>query len=266
MRLSLSYATFYGQRFEQAIEAARDRGFDGMQLIPDQTPNLLEELTPSRRIAIRRSAEMSNVSISLHNVFYDINLTSVVPAVSETALKITADVLVFARDVGAESVVVHPGYMFPGWRRDERQRELFWQRASDSLRSVCDHAESAGLRVLFENGSYCLTTLDRTPPVPLHLAIIPAEIQHLMALSEHRAGICLDVNKALRSGHPLSEFIETAGPALEQLQMSTVQGRWDEIHPFLLLLRERGFDGTIVLEGSAEETQNGYRVLRQFWA
>lgn len=266
VHLGISYAAFYGEPFEEALVQAHARGFSAIQLIPDQTPNLCEELTSERRTTIRKAAAELGLRLSLHNVFYDINLTSLVPAVSAAALAITRDVLLLARDLGADSVVVHPGYMFPGWRRDDRQRARFRVAARDALRAVCDDAERTGVRVLFENGSYCLTTPDRTPPVPLHLGITPEEMADLLSLVESRAGMCLDVNKALRSGATLLQFAAAAGKALEQLQMSTVESYWSHIQPLLDRLLQQGFAGSIVLEGSSTETANAERLLRPLLA
>lgn len=264
VRLEISYAAFYGESFEHAISRASEIGFSGIQLIPDQTPNLCEELTPDRRAMIRHVASELGVRLSLHNVFYDINLTSLVPAVASAALAITRDVFLLAMDLGAESVVVHPGYMFPGWRRDERQRTLFHAAARNSLRAVCDEADRVGVRTLFENGSYCLTTPDRTPPVPLHLGITPEEIADLLSSVEYRAGVCLDVNKALRSGASLLQFAKAAGRNLEQLQMSTVQSHWHEIRPLMEYVLRAGFSGSIVLEGSRTEIANAALLVRPF--
>lgn len=265
VKVALSYASFYGRTFEDALRGAHDQGFDAVQLTPDQTPNLTEELTTSRREAIRKLAASYGLSVSLHNVFYDINLMSVVPAVADGALQITKDVFRLARDLSADEVVVHPGYMFPGWRRDQWQRELFWANAQVSLGRLCNAAMAFGVRVLFENGSYCLTTMDQSPRVPLHVAITPLELKQVLDLTQRRANVCLDVNKALRSGFALTEFVDAAGAELRQLQMSTVSDHWREIEPMLNRVIARGFDGTIVLEGSRRETENAFQLLRSFF-
>ena len=261
-KLAISYAGYYGQTFEAAVEDAAKRGFAAVQLIPDQTPNLCEELTPPRRRNLREMCGRMNVEPSLHNVFYDINLTSLVPAVAAAALSITRQVFEVACDIGATSVVVHPGYMFPGWRHDSAQRERFFASAEQSLRRLADVAESLGLTVLLENGSYHLTTYDRTPPVPLHLAITPRELGDLVQMTGSRMGVCLDVNKAFRSGYPAEEFINTVGAHIQQIQLSTIRERWPMIEPVLTRLRADGFSGMVVLEGSRTETEQGVALLR----
>lgn len=261
--IAISYAVSYGSLFEDAVLDAVARGFAAIQLIPDQTPNLCEELTPPRRERLRQLAQDNGVSLLLHNVFYDINLTSLVPDVARAALEITTRVFELGRDIGAESVVVHPGYMFPGWRRDPKQRERFNDAATRNLAKMCEIASTVGIRVLLENGSYCLTTLDVTPPVPLHLAITPGELLEVLHMVNFRAGVCLDVNKALRSGAALDAFVSSVGAHIEQLQLSTVASRWEKLRPFLTMLQGRGFDGTIVLEGSATEIDAAAPLLRQ---
>lgn len=82
-------------------------------------------------------------------------------------------------------------------------------------------------------------------------------------MADFRTGVCLDVNKALRSGAPLEEFVSSVGDHIEQLQLSTVASRWETLEPFLTMLYGRGFHGRIVLEGSMTEIEAAARLLRQ---
>ncbi|MBK8545460.1 MAG: sugar phosphate isomerase/epimerase [Caulobacteraceae bacterium] len=133
----LSYATDYGASFEDFVRSAAVRGYDSVQLIPDQTPNLYSDFEKQRTSDLAALIADSGLSCSLHNVFYDINLFSLVPAVQETAFEITAKCVDLSAALGARYAVLHTGYMFGGWRSDKTQAEKFWRNAASKCLSVC---------------------------------------------------------------------------------------------------------------------------------
>lgn len=157
---SLSYAVAYGSLFEDFIIHASQLGFSSVQLIPDQSPNLYSELSPSRLRSLRELQRDLGMSYHLHNVFYDINLTSLVPEVKQCAFDITSKVLSIAQEINAQTVTLHPGYMFGGWRRDPIQRKRFWEEAEQSMKRLGSMSEAAKVPLLIENGSYHITTAD----------------------------------------------------------------------------------------------------------
>src|SRR5687767_7880739 len=87
---ALSYAAYYGHVFEEFVEMAVQAGAAAVEFIPDQTPNLLTELTVDRRAALRKRLATAGVIPVVHSVFYDINLVSVVPDVQDFALQVIA--------------------------------------------------------------------------------------------------------------------------------------------------------------------------------
>jgi sugar phosphate isomerase/epimerase len=265
-RILLSYAAFYGRTFEEMLAVASDQGFSGVQFIPDQTPNLPEELGDARIETLRTQATNHEMQISMHNVFYDINLTSLYPAVADQSMRITLDVLEIARKLRSESLIVHPGYMFPGWRSSDLQRRRFFDHAKESMVWLADASVAAGVPILLENGSYYLTTRLREAGTPLHLGIEPTELMQLVEFASGRLGICLDVNKALHATTSSTDFVRMLAPHIRQLQMSTVAQRWNLVEPLLSELLDSGFDGSIVLEGSMLETRNAHAVLREYLA
>ena len=81
--ISLSYAYAYTSEFEVFVRDAAAHGFRGVQLIPDLHPNLPHEFDHERRTHLAALIRTNRMRHSLHNVFYDINLVSLVPQVRE---------------------------------------------------------------------------------------------------------------------------------------------------------------------------------------
>lgn len=252
-RVSLSYATAYGVSFEDFVERAVRQGFSDVQFIPDQEPNLYSTFDARRIDALLCLRSKHGLQYRVHNVFYDINLLSLVPAVREAAFRITKDVMAFAKAILADTVTVHPGYMFPGWRRDPVQATLFWARAKDSVLRLAEMSADLGLNTLIENGSYYVCTSEGSGRRPLHVGVDPDELWRLVDGAGGGLGVCLDVNKALHSGHPLSAFLERLGPSIRELQVSSVRGHEIELRPALIHLHKAGFTGVVVLEGPTGE-------------
>src|SRR5262245_8723716 len=227
--LILSYASYYGETFENFVRIAHERGFRAVQLTPDQEPNLYSEFPRQRRHALGTLANELGVTLHLHNVFYDINLVSLVPDVRDLALHISEQVFRLGDELGAQTVTVHPGYMFGGWRRDQVQRERFWREAVAPLRRIGECAERTGIKLLFENGSYFITTATGYRPRPLHIGIEPVELRRIVEMSGNMAGVVLDINKAVHSGIAPIDFVREIGERIEQLQISTVDRYKEEI-------------------------------------
>lgn len=219
----LSYATFYGDRFEDFITTAVSLGYRGVELIPDQSPNLLQELTARRRAAIKRMIRDNGLHPTVHSVFYDINLVSVVPEVSASALKVISDCMDFAKDIDARDVTVHPGYKFPGWQSSAWQGDVFNKCAMLSLQRLSGLAQGLGVFVYLENGSYYLTTKSGQRKTPLHFGIFLDELKFIKESTGENIGLCLDIGKAAASSLEIDKAIRLFSDRPLRIQAG---GRW----------------------------------------
>jgi sugar phosphate isomerase/epimerase len=260
-KLILSYSSHYGETFENFIRIAYARGFRAVQLTPDQAPNLYSEFPSQRRRELRRLVDELGIAVHLHNVFYDINLVSLVPEVRDLALHISEQVFELGQELSAQTITVHPGYMFGGWRRDEVQRERFWREAVTPLRRIGEIAERTGIKLLLENGSYFITTATGFRPRPLHLGIEPEELRRILEMSGRKAGVVLDINKAVHSGIAPIDFVKEIGERIEQLQISTVDRYREDIVAVIDALENVGRELGFVFEGSREEVEAAVAVF-----
>jgi sugar phosphate isomerase/epimerase len=261
LRFALSYASYYGRTFEDFVREARALGFSIVELIPDQSPNLYNEFDFHRTTELKALLTELEMECTAHNVFYDINLLSLVPSVKENSFSITESVVDWSTQIGALTLTVHPGYMFPGWRRDMVQRERFWIEAKDSF--VRLGSLSNALPVLIENGSYHLCTRFGEGRKPLHVGIDPEELDRLIDLSEGKLGICLDLGKAIQSGHEVEEFVRKRPTFIKQLQLSSIDENIETISKLINTLGENNFSGVIVLEGQLPDVTSGLEKLQK---
>jgi len=260
IRCALSYAGFYGHTFEDFLGKAQQIGFRVVELIPDQFPNLYDDFNDTRISELKSMAADFGISFTIHNVFYDINLLSLVPAVRTHSFAITESVTRFAIKLGALSLTVHPGYMFPGWRRDPSQRDRFWTEARKSLIRLGGLASE--LPILIENVSYHLCTRLSDGKSPLHVGIDPAELRQLVDLSGEKLGICLDIGKARHSGHSIEEFFGDRPELIKQIQASSVREHFDSVLTAIRLLQRHNSTGIIVLEGQLPDALPGFETLK----
>lgn len=261
LSIYLSYARAYGTTFEDFAEHAAAGGFAGVQLIPDQRPNLYSDFDASRIQSLRQRLAALGLGCTIHNVFYDINLASVVPAVCEASFQITERVLDLAVQLDARSVTVHPGYFFPGWRRDSIQAARFWEAADQAMAHLGQMAQERRISVLLENGSYCLTTPTGHGRTPLHLGIQPTELLRLVHAGSPTLFVSLDLNKAIHSGEPVADFLTTLGPYVRELQLSTIREHEATIESALRSLSMNQFPGLVVLEGQPLDPEGERQVL-----
>jgi sugar phosphate isomerase/epimerase len=249
MKTACSYAGSYGQTFEAFVCGIDRNVFAGVELIPDQSPNLYSDMDTARLSAIKAELRRKNLTALVHNVFYDINLVSLIPEVQAFALSVTEKVMRIAKQLDAPAITVHPGYMFPGWRTNPSQTERFWASAETAMTKLGDLGRRYGVRPLLENGSYHVTTASGALPKPLHVGVTADELGKLVDFGRSDVGVCLDFNKMIVSKQPLDTFLRRVGPAIEQTQVSSTLdygAEWGKLKSFLNA-RER--HSWVVLEG-----------------
>lgn len=251
MKVHLSYAAgFYTKSFEDFLDFAAQCGVDGVQLIPDQHPNLYSDMPRQRVLRLREKLERSALTVSLHNVFYDINICSLVPEVHNFSIEVTEKVVKLCVDLGARELVVHPGYIYPGWKNDALQNERFWDAAETSIGDLVRICAACDVRLLLENGSYTLSSRTSLVKHDFHLGISPKELGRLLGFAGGYGRICFDVGKARASNIPPKEFFDAFGSSIVQAQISSFA---DFIELERLVSSDQGDALVVVFEGRSNE-------------
>jgi sugar phosphate isomerase/epimerase len=260
MRIASSYAGYHGDTFEEFV-MKQPRQIQGVQLIPDQKPNLYSDFSEARATGLSDLLDQCGLDCHLHNVFYDINIVSLVPDVQLAALAISKRVFDLASKISAGSVTIHPGYMFPGWRNAPVQQARFWEAAEVGLKCIADISKVSGVPALIENGSYRVTTASRSVSSPLHVGITPEELKRLLELTNGEIGLSFDFNKAIDSQIPISKFLNSVGTFIEQVQVSELGGHSNEWHQVINFLHNHKPDAWIIVESSATTRSDQLNIL-----
>jgi len=252
MKLFLSYAAGHPMTFETFCGFAHQRGFEGVEFIPDLSPNLPEEISLERIVKLMDLKAELGLEFTVHNIFYDINMTSLVPRVRALAFELTEDVLRFAASVEASAVIVHTGYRFGAWRSKPKQMEMFDRICTDTHEWLSLKSNEFNVPILLENGNYYLSARNSVKH-PLHIGITAADLIELVTIPREPLDVCFDVGKAYFSVDDWSvdqvlEYLEAVRPYLKEIHMNAFDGYEECCPPVLERLKEIGFDGPLVFE------------------
>lgn len=218
-------------------------GFDAFEWFPDWTDAgqgwQEKDLDREARRCIRDAAVRNDIALSVH-IPWRVDLTH--PDGFERALQSVR----FARDIGADLMVVHFG---------ETQKRGAYRAAVERL--LLDHMEPP-MRLAIEN----------TPQtVPEELDALFAQLGAVPGIAS-RAGICLDIGHANLSPRTRNDYLrfidmldrevpilhihlhENFGDADSHLTVFTGPSTVNRsgIHGFVQRMKQRGFSGAIILE------------------
>ena len=267
LEIYLSYSSAYVTSFEDFVRRAATQGFAGVELIPDLSPNLLEQFPSHRRQELARTAQNLGLHVTVHNVYMDINPTSLVPAVRQFALDLTFATLEFAKDMDARWLVMHTGYRFGAWRSKPDQARMFEQNLAEIHYELANYSAAVGIPILLENGSYYLATRYGQPS-PLHIGI---ECEELISLARIPAsapfGICLDIGKAYlsvegRGAGPVIEYVTKTLPLLREVHIGAFPDYAEILPEVLRYLDDNRFDGPVVLECGQDDLEPLLNVVK----
>jgi len=238
--------------FEDFCIFASRLEFAGVEFIPDLSPNLPEELTGDRRKKLVQIGQELGLSYTVHNIFYDINHTSLVPRVREFALTLTEDVLKFASDIGAVGFVIHPGYRFAAWRSKQEQIVMFERVVQQVYPALTSLSASYHVPIFMENGNYFLSAKSGKRN-PLHIGIEAAELVDLVETSNPVMGICFDVGKAYFSMNDYSideliEYLSHIYPYVREIHLNAFDGYLEAVPPVFDWLSNNKYEGLIIFE------------------
>lgn len=264
--IHLSYTAGYSQTFEDFAYFAHSEGFSGIELIPDLHPNLPEEFDKDRIDTLSELLSQYDLQYTVHNIYMDINPTSLVPKVREFALNLTREVMQFARAIGASAVVVHTGYRFGPWRTKPEQIEMFERVQHETYTTLASYSGELGLPIFLENGSYYLSGRNGMRQ-PLHIGI---EAKELIAIAniplDDPFGICFDIGKAYLSVDNCSadavvKYLREVTPLLKEVHMNAFEGYQEVVPGVLAYLEDIDFSGAIILECAKKHIDSLRKLL-----
>ncbi len=203
MHIGISTASMYGRsNVEDSIAEIAACGADLCEVFL----NTYSEYTPEFVDILRerlRAASITAYSVHPMGTQFEPQLFSAHQRQREDALKMFERILMGAQKIGASCYTMH-GPSNLGGRILSHVRYNF---IGPITRDLCAMAKDYGVRVAWENVSWCLF---RDPEFGLRLRDA-AKTEDLF--------FTLDVKQALRSGHEPDEFIETVGDKMINLHL-----------------------------------------------
>lgn len=195
MRITCSDYILQGGHVLSNIETLKQNGATSIELLMDGTC-WDDELGWSRLADALRNAD---VEFSLHPPSCDTNLTAEMRALRDASFKLYEDTIHFAHDIGARSVVIHPGFCY-AHNFDKAQAQ---RRAKEAIHRLADVARPLGIRLLVENVGFH------------HASLYTArEYAQLLGDVDPIAGYLIDTGHAHINQWPIAELLAELAPRM----------------------------------------------------
>lgn len=132
-----------------------DMGYEGWEIVSEGK----QKITPETLPEIRSIISSSNLRITVHGPFSDLNLASLNDPIWNETIRQIRQCVELSADF-TDTVVVHPGILSP---LGSQMKDKAWERNVEALRLLCDHAKEYGVRLCLENMPNMEKLLCRTP-------------------------------------------------------------------------------------------------------
>lgn len=224
MKLSFSSLSLTQDPFEWAFELEKI-GFQGWEIVSEGKQKLSENIA-----RIEAIASSTNLEITVHAPFSDLNIASLNQLIWEVSVKEISSCIKQASNF-ASTVVIHPGILSP---LGAQLPDKAWEHNIAALKIFGKHAREYGVKVVLEN----MPNIER---------ILGQRLEELLGLienSDQNIGIALDVGhayltKTLESYLNNLEKIahvhlhDNLGKKDDHLPIGTGRIKWREVLPKL---------------------------------
>lgn len=147
MTIAYSQLITLSQPIEASIQALIEAGAESIELMIDgpEWENIKEEWE-----SLIQQLCAFDVAYSVHPPAWDINMTSENRETRNTAIREYERSIRFAHAIGAEHVVIHPGFTFS----PVFSKEVAKERAKEGIERLCEVARPLGITLGIENVGY----------------------------------------------------------------------------------------------------------------
>jgi sugar phosphate isomerase/epimerase len=249
---SFSSSKLVDRPFDWAYQL-EDLGYSGWEIVNEGRQRLTEESLPLARTI----AETTDLVITIHLPYSDLNLASLNPPIWKETVRQINSCLSLASEF-ARIGVLHPGNLSP---LGQQLPDAAWEQNIFGIRQICDHALDLDMRIMIEN----------MLNIPVILGRAPSEIQGIIeTVDRENLGFVLDVGHANTNGN-LNEFLKIAG-IVRHVHVHDNHGERDEHLPVghgtvnwkSVISSLNGYKGRFVTESrSLEEGQRSVMRLQK---
>ena len=219
-----------------------------MKLMPEIyfDANILDTYTEKDyKIVADRLAE-NGLACTIHAPFEDLRPASFDDKIRNVSMERLIATCHLAEIFKPLTIVCHPNFV--KWIYYEKE-EAWLERSIESWGKICDLAKQYGTRVLLEN------VFDDSPEMLARL---------VEGIGAENTGICLDIGHlTIFTKRPLSEWLTTLGPYIEELHLHDNHGVYDEhlvmgrgtidFTPLFEYIKKQGVKPIYTLEQHREE-------------
>ena len=186
---SFSSSKLVDRPFDWAYEL-EDLGYSGWEIVNEGS----QKLTAENRAEAMAIAETTNLVITIHLPYSDLNLASMNQPIWEETVRQMKSCLDLACEF-SRLAVVHPGHLSP---LGMQMPDAAWTQNILGLQRICDHAAELDMRIAVEN----------MVNMPALLGRRPEEIVGILeTVDRENAGFILDVGHANTNGN-VEDFLK----------------------------------------------------------
>jgi L-ribulose-5-phosphate 3-epimerase len=211
----------------EALELSYAAGFQGVELVLAETGPLSLESTPQELLALKKHAD--NLGVEIHSLAtmlqLQYNLVSDDPVIRQRAVDATKIQIETAKMLGAETVLVVPGYVGVDFipNAEKVRYDRAYDRALEAFSELAPVAEASGIRIGVEN------VWNRFLTTPLEMRVF------LDAIGSDHVGSYFDIGNALGTGFP-EQWIEILGHRIIKVHVKDYRANPGGLNSFVDLL------------------------------
>ena len=249
---SFSSSKLVDRPFDWAYQL-EDLGYSGWEIVNEGR----QRLTPENLAEAKQIAETTDLVITIHLPYSDLNLASMNQPIWEETVRQMKACLSLACDF-ARLAVVHPGHLSP---LGMQMPDAAWSQNITGIRQICDHAADLDMKIAVEN----------MVNMPALLGRRPEEIAGILeTVDRENVGFIFDVGHANTNGNvenflKLKDIIihahmhDNHGERDEHLPVGNGTVPWNKVAAGL-----KDYKGRIVTESrSLEEGQRSVNRLKK---
>ena len=227
MKKSISYWSFSGKNVFQAMQTAKDAGFDGIELTLDAEGDVTMQTTAAQLAEIRSAAQELGLALPsvASSLFWAYSFTSDDPDEREQAHQAAVCEIQTAKALGADTVLVVPGSVSVEFvpERPVVAYDVCWERALQEMKRLAPIAEEAGINIGIDN------VWNRVLLSPLEMR------QFLDEIGSERVGAYFDVGNVVYSGYP-EQWIRILGKRIKKVHFKDFRRNPGGLNSFVDLL------------------------------
>ena len=227
MKKSISYWSFSGKNVFQAMQTAKDAGFDGIELTLDAEGDVTMQTTAAQLAEIRSAAQALGLALPsvASSLFWAYSFTSDDPDEREQAHQAAVCEIQTAKALGADTVLVVPGSVSVEFvpERPVVAYDVCWERSLQEMKRLAPIAEEAGINIGIEN------VWNRFLLSPLEMR------QFLDEIGSERVGAYFDVGNVVYSGYP-EQWIRILGKRIKKVHFKDFRRNPGGLNSFVDLL------------------------------